>query len=916
MKIVRHVLAWFRRDRLDDELDEELAQHREWTAARLMAEGVPEDEARRRAAVRTGNPLRLREQSRAIWGFPMFETVAHDIRYGVRLLLKSPAFTLTAILSLGIGIGSTTAVFSLANAVLLRSMAVKDPSSLLVIKWTSGPMLAFNSLNGWADQSDTSNASTSFSYAAYSAFRTGTSRYLDVLGFADLYQINVTAGGHAALQTAHVVSGNYFSVLGVNAAAGRTLMPSDDEPTASPAAVISAEFWQRRFARGPVLGTPVVINAVPFTIVGILPAPFHGTGQVGTNPDMYLPLAFKSRVDPNDDPPLDPNFWWVLMMGRLKPGVGMEEARSALDVLLKRTVAAAKPQLAARNFPRVELIPGGRGQVEERLGMEEPLETMGLVTLIVLLTACANVAGLLLARGRSRAREVSVRVAIGAPRGRVVRQLLTEAMLIAFAGTAIGVAVARWLSAALVPALSGDPQFAQVVTPVDPRVLAFAIVIACASALLFGLTPAVRTTRVNVSAGLQDAGRSAVRGRPRALLNGALIVAQIALALLLVAGAGLLVRSLRNLQREDLGFDASNLLVFKIDPSLSGYEGSRAMAFCAELLDRLRTTPGVQSASVSNHVLISNSVSIASARRLDEPDPAPGPARNAFLHTHQAWILTVDERFFQTLGMPVLRGRTFTRGDAGSAPVAIVNQRLARQLFDGGDAVGRQFSLGTVRRQKAVGLTIVGVVGDAKYGSMRDGKPPTMYLYYRQPAGMKGVPTFIVRTAGAPLALSSTVREIVRAMDPGVPVYGMVTQQEQIAASLRQERLFARLATLLGAIALLLSGIGLYGLLAYGVARRTPEIGLRMALGAQRGRMLWMILRESLVLAAAGLAIGVPLALAGTKVLASLLFGLDARDPATLIGASLFTIALAAAAGYLPARRAARIDPLVALRAE
>lgn len=914
MTLLRHLLAWIRRSRLDDEMREELAQHREWTAERLMTDGVPEEEARRLAAVQIGNLQRLREESRALWGFPTFETALQDVRYGLRLLRKSPVFATISILSLGIGIGATASVFSLTDAVLLRSMPVRDPASLFVVRWTSGPVPAYSSLNGYGDESDQGLESTSFSYGAYRAFQADASRVIDVFGFADLYDVNIVVDHRAEIGNAHAVSGNYFSVLGVHATAGRTLSGIDDAPDASAAAVISDDVWHRRFGGGNVLGRSVLVNSVPFTIVGVLPASFHGTGQVGSNPDVYVPLSLKARVVPNDDPPLNPNFWWVLTMGRLKPGATVAEARNALDVLLKRTVVAAKPQLAAKDLPRIGLVPGGRGQVEERDSMRDPLQTMALVTLIVLLVACANVAGLLIARGRTRAREVSVRIAIGAPRGRVIRQLLTEALLIALAGAALGVATAHWLSAALAPALGGNPQFVHIVTRVDWRVLLFATTLACTSALVFGLAPALRTTHVNVNAGLQDAGRAAVVGRRRATLTGSLIVAQIALALLLVAGAGLLARSLRNLQREDLGFNASNLLLFRIDPSLNGYEADRASALYGALLDRLRSAPGVQSASLSNHVLISGSASIASARRPDEPTVPAGPAFRSFQQSHQAWILVIDTRFFETLGMRVLRGRSFTRADAGGTPLAIVNRRLARQLFHSDDVVGRQFYRGTMRNSQPVPYTIIGVVDDAKYGSVRDEKPPTMYIYYRQPPGMKGSPTFELRTAGPPLALTSTVREIVRATDPTVPVYGVVSQQDQIAASLSQERLFARLATLLGAIALLLSGIGLYGLLAYGVTRRTQEIGLRMALGAARGRVQWMILRESLTLAVIGLLAGVPLALGGTKILTSLLFGLDARDPATLVGASLFMIGLAAAAGYLPARRAARIDPLVALR--
>ena len=916
MKFVRHLFAWLRRNRHDDDLREELAQHRAWTVDRLVADGVPENEAKRRAGVIVGNSLRHRERSRAVWGFPALETVAQDLRYGFRVLAKSRTFTTVAILSLAVGIGATAAVFSLANRILLRTMPVRDPSSLLEMKWTSGPVAPYDSGEGWSDETNASMTATFFSRDAYRSFQSGASRFVDVLGFADFDSVNLIIDGHAELGMAHGVSGNYFGVLGVTAAQGRVLTPTDDTPEAAGVTVISDAFWRRRFGTGAVLGRTMLINSVPFTIVGIAPAAFHGTGQVGTNPDVYVPLALKARVVPHDDSPLNPNFWWILTMARLKPGVDIAAAQAALDLLLKRTTAAAKPTLSASDLPSVQLRPGGRGQIETRDGMQQPLETMAAVTLIVLLVACANVAGLLLARGRARAREVSVRVAIGAPRARIVRQLFTEALLIAGGGGLLGVIGARWMSRALAPALSGSDAFASVVTGVDSRVLLFVVGVACASAVLFGLTPAIFATHVNVNAGLQHAGRATVAGRRRAPLTGALVAAQIALAMLLLAGAGLLVRSLGNLQREDLGFDPSHLLVFKIDPRLNSYTSDRATALCAHILDRLRATPGVESASLSSHVLIAGSASIASARRTDEPVAPEGPGWLPFQEAHQAWILTIDSRFFATLGMHVLRGRTFAPGDATGAPVAIVNSRLARQLFGSDDVVGRQFYRGAVRGTPPVPLTIVGVVEDAKYGSVRDEKPPTLYLDYRRPPGMTGVPAFELRTAAPPAALASTVREIVRAIDPMMPVFGVVSQQQQIADSLRRERLFARLATLLGAIALLLSGIGVYGLLAYGVTRRTPEIGLRMALGAPRGRMLWLVLRESLLLALIGLVVGVPLALAGTKLLSAMLFGLDPRDPATLGAASLGMVVLAAAAGYLPARRAARVDPLVALRSE
>ena len=918
MSILRHLTAWLRRGRLDDELRDELAQHVALKTDSLIADGVPAEEARRRAALAVGNVMRLREESRSLWGFPSLDSIGQDLRYGARALARSPGFSAIAILSLAIGIGSSAAVFSLADGVLFRTLAVKQPDRLVLIKWQSGPVFPFTSLNGYGQQTDAGVASTSFSYAAYDTFRTSAARHLDVLGFADLYEVNLGVDGRAELGTAHAVSGNYFDVLGVAPAFGRPLGIADDRDEASPAAVISDRLWQRRFGRAPdVLGRVVLVNSVPFTIVGVAPAPFHGTGQVGTDPDLFVPLAMHVRVMPNDDPVKDPNFWWVLMLGRLTPGTRPAEARDALDVLLKRTVAAAKPTLEAKDLPRVELLPGGRGQIESREEMRDPLRTMAIVTGIVLLVACANVAGLLLARGRSRLRELSVRVAIGAPRSRVVRQLITEAALLSAMGTALGVAIARWMSQALAPALSTGAEPLELVTRVDARVLLFAVVAACACVMLFGLVPAFRATDIQLVTGLQEASRGAAAAPRRRLLSGSLVVIQIALSLTLVAGAGLLVRSVDNLQHVNLGFDPSSLLLFRIDPALNGYEGARAGQLYQSVLDRLRATPGVTAASLSSHRLISNSAAIGIASRVDETRPAEGSTEmGPFARTHRAWQLAVDEQFFSTLRISVIRGRSFAASDIGGPPVGLINRTLARQLFQSEDVVGRQFQLGSRRQSGGGPITVIGVTADAHYTSVRDGVPPTAYFYFRQRPDMKNAATFEVKTASAAGELASAVRELVRGIDPNVPIFGMMTQTDQIAMSLRQERLFARLATMLGAVAVLLSAIGLYGLLAYAVVRRTPEIGIRMALGAARSAVQWMVLRESLVLVGVGLAAGIPAALAGTRLLDAMLYGLAPRDPLTLGGAAVTMLVLGVLAGYLPARRAARVDPLVALRAE
>jgi predicted permease len=907
------VAALVRRGRLDDELREEIEEHLRLRERQLVADGMDPRDAAFEARRLFGNVTAIREETRDMWGFRALDAVLQDLRYAGRVLRRSPVLASAAVLSLAIGIGASAAVFSLGDRLMLQKLAVHDPDALVILRWIAGQTYVFESLNGYSFQNDTETSSTSFSRAAYHAFRAKAANLVDVFGFADLYEVNVSVDGQPQTARAQAVSGNYCSVLGLRPAAGRPLVDSDDAPGAAAVALVSHAYAQRSLGGSDgALGRTLILNGVPFTVVGVMPSDFTGTLQVGQRPDVTIATSMYAAVTRDDDPE-NTNYWWILMMGRLRPGVSAADAQPVLDLLLKGTVAAAKPDLAAADLPRLVLEPGARGQLEERNTMREPLRMMILVVAIVLLVACANVANLLLARGRARVRELAVRVAIGATRRRIIRQLLTESLLLSALGAAVGLVLTYWLAAALLPALTGSPEPAAVSTSIEPRAVLFVAVLATITSVLVGLVPALRATDLRLASGLQEAGRGADGGAGRDRLSRSLVVAQVALSTVLLTTATLLVFSLRTLQHVEPGFNPRGVLIFTMNAQLNGYAGERAGELYAAALDRLAALPGVGSASLSSHTLIANSSSIGSSRPAGTPALRPGTTEaREFAAKNRTWRLTVDGRFFETMQIGLLQGRTFTRGDGPNAPrVAIVNESLARQLFGNTDVIGRRLVMGL--QADAPDYAIVGLVRDARYTSLRSPAPPTVYVHFEQQPVSRA--TFAIRTAGDPLSIAGAAREAMRQLEPAIPLAAMRTQEDQIRMSVQQERLFSQLATLLGTITVVLSAIGLYGLLAYSVSRRTSEIGIRMALGAESERMRWMVMRQALTLVAIGLALGVVAARWGTQFVESLLFGLAAGDRLPVIVAASVMVIVSVLAAWVPARRAASVDPIVALRA-
>jgi predicted permease len=936
LKEVTSSLRFLLRPRQEEQqLNEELQFHLQRQIEKNLAAGMPPEEAQYAALRLFGGVQQVKEECRDMRQTRFIDTLLRDISYGLRQLRRSPGLTAVVVLSLALGIGANTAIFSLIDAVMLKLLPIKDPGELLLTSWAvrskPGIIPSFlRSLTGEMDQDPTGRfTSTSFSYPAFEDIRARNQVFSGVLGFADADRLNVSAGGQPGLAVGQFVSGDYFSTLGVQAFLGRTITPADDTLSASPAAMISYGYWAQRFGRDPsVVGRAITVNGVPFTLVGVTVPEFFGL-QPGKAVDTWIPLHTQPQVWPEPGVRKTSKFsarddWWVVIMGRLKQGVTEQQARAGLDVIVRQNVAATawpqspESQTASPELPRIELASASKGLNALRQQFSRPLFVLMAVVAMVLLIACANVANLLLARATSRQKEVAVRLALGAGRWRLVRQLLTESVLLATAGGILGAILAYRGSDLLLAFMSSGREPVQLHVSPDLRVLGFTALISVFTGILFGLAPALRGTRLDLTAALKE-GAGAVVGRGRHWrgvrlgLGKALVASQVAMSLLLLIGAGLFVRTLRNLSNQDIGFDRRNLLLFEIAPALAGYKGEKLASFYEELQRQIEALPGVRSVSLSQNRLINGGISITGFFLQGYTPQPSGPETNDRWHGG-VHVNQVGPKFFETVGIPLLLGRILNAGDAGKSPrVAVINSTLAHRHLGNANPVGRRFSFGEKSNSD---IAIVGVVGDAKYSELRMEPPPTVYVPYAQSPDPPGAMNFEVRTAGEPKNWISAIRHTVQGLDKNLPLFDINTETEQIEQATFQERLFARLLSFFGLLALVLVCVGLYGLMAYAVARRTNEIGLRMALGAERAHVLWMVLRETLWLMAAGVCIGLPLALAASRLVASMLFGLKSTDPVTITTATLIMVAVAALAGYLPARRASRVDPMLALRYE
>ena len=841
-----------------------------------------------------------------------------DLRLAARMLLQAKGWTAVVVVSLALGIGANTALFSAINGLLIRKLPVRDPDSLVRLKWSGrNDMMTSSSDYGFSAKDEAgANVRSTFSYPMYQQFLTDNRSMTDLFACAPFGRVSVVVDGQAEIANAFISTGNYYRVLGVNASLGRTIIPEDDRPAAPPVAVLSTRYWRSRLGGdAAAIGKVVRINNVAVTIVGVLPPDYIGIQKtVSDPPDVGVPLALDGQLStgPSEQSTRlnQPTYWWLQVMGRLKPGATPAQVRGNFEGVFQQTARAGLSQYLSslseteratmrnRNrteVPRLRVDSGSRGVYDVNTTDKRAVTVLSIVVALVLLIVCANVANLLLSRATVRRKEISVRLSLGATRLRLVRQLLTESLLLASIGGALGILIGHW-GRRLLPGSPGQA------TPLDWRILAFVMLVTGLTGLVFGVAPALRATGVNVNTALKETGRSVIGSR--SVLSRLLLIFQVAISLALLVGAGLFLRTLQNLRHVNVGFNPQNLVVFRVNPQLNRYDEPRTRRLFDELTDRLSAVPGVKAVTGSNPVLLSGSVNSTSIF-------VQGRTYGSDQHDSINRVVVLPG-FFDILGIPVLTGRSFTPRDDENAPkVVVINQMAVRKYFPDGNPLGRRF--GSSPEQNA-DLEIVGVVADTKYDSVRDEPPPTMFVPYRQ--GKTGGPMMVVRTAANPVAAMAGIRDAVRSIDPNLPLMDMSTQMDQIEERFLQERLFANAYVLFGGLALTLAAVGLFGLMSYSVARRTNEIGIRMALGARSQDVLALVMRESMILVAIGVAIGLALALGAGRFVASLLFGLPPADILSLVAATLVMIAVSALAGYLPARRASRVDPMVALHQE
>ena len=949
-RVMKQWWIWRKREK---ELEKEIQHHLQMAAKERGERGAAARDAAAGARREFGNVELVKDVTRDAWGWRWLENLYEDLRYGFRTLGKSKGFAAVAILTLALGIGANTAIFSLIDAVLLRAIPVRDASQLVVVEWRARKDPSNHNNTSYGDCAgmlgNSAQGDCSFSEPFYKEIRAQEGVFSNLAAFAGGDRLDLSENGAAStVDQPEYVSGNYFETLGVRPALGRLINAEDDTPAAPSVAVLSYNYWRSRFGgASSTVGKKILLNKIPFTIIGVAEPRFDSLSP-GNMLQIWIPLSALAQLNqPWDNRDVDPMSWWLVMVGRLHPGTTRAQAQAAVNMIFHNEMTAgAKPIFKPADDPAISLIPVEQGLTGNRTESSTPLYVLMLAVGIVLLIACANVAGLMLARATSRQKEMAVRFALGASRGRILRQLLTESLMLSLAGGALGILVAAWCDASIVTFLNSGDNGSPLFSPsIDTRVLVFTAAVSILTGILFGLAPALRGLRVDLTPALKEgaaSGSQTVRsGKARLNAGNSLVVAQVALSIVVLAGAGLLVRTLQNLKNLDPGFDTRNILTFSLDPTLIGYKSADSDNIYSELRSRLSAMPGVEAVSYSWTALLGGGRWSTSFHLRGKPKD----------EEFDSDMLPVGPQFFKTMRIPLLAGREFSTVDYATAQAiaaaqaaeraaavaklkpgakpavspaetadlpatpAIVNQGFVRKYFPNVSVVGVRFGEQEADpekgQEKSSGWEIVGVVADAKYDKLRRDVQPTTYI-----PNSGGSVTFALRTQTEPEKFVPQIRAIVSQIDGNLPVYNVRTVSQQIDRQILKERLIARLSGFFGALALLLACIGLYGLVSYEVARRTREIGIRTALGAEKREVLRLVLSQGMRLTLVGTVVGIGLALGLTRYTKDLLYGVKAADPLTYIAVTVLLVGVTLAASYVPARRATQVDPVVALRHE
>ncbi|MGB6827492.1 MAG: ABC transporter permease [Terracidiphilus sp.] len=920
MKLLRR-LVWRIRNLVSrqsgqERLLEEMEQHLIRLTEENMRLGMSLEEARRHAVLKFGAAGAIREQYHAEKSLPLIESAAQDVRYAARILRRSWGFTAIAATSLALAIGANTTIFSVMKHELLERLEVPHADQLRLLHWHGDRNVAISNIWGVTDPGSGGLGASSFSYPAFEELRRDNRVLGDLFAFKDLGSVNATIEGNAQVVQVEAVSANFFDQMEVQPELGRPVQAPDDRVGAPPVALISAGLWARAFGSSPlVLGRTVKLNMIPVTIIGVTPQGFTGAQGAQSAQDFFIPLSAQPLVAPLGPKgsligESSPELWWLNIMGRAKPGVSDAAVQAALDSRLAALVRANLQPGASRTIPRLDVQDGSRGLFVSKQTFARPVSVLMGVVALVLLLACSNIASLLLARSTARQREIAMRMALGAGRSRILCGVLTESLLLSALGGILGVALA-FAGCRILPALLASPwKPSDFTMPLDWVVLLFTGGITVASGLLFGIVPAWLATRSDVGALLKSDTRTSTRRR-RGLGGKAIVGFQVMLSTLLVIGAFLFVGTLWNLARVDPGFRTDHLVIFAIVQPGSRYPAPRDLVLHRRIEERLRVLPGVDAVTLSEVGYISGSMENTSFLPKGEQID-PGKDQSAGNNA-------VGAGFFHTMGIPILAGRDFNANDVATAPkVGIISESLARRAFPGQNPISKHFLAHFHPLEGKPGdlIEVVGVCGDTRYWSLKDDPSGVFYQPYLQTRNLDFGATYEIRTSLSPASLVPSLRKAVQSIDPDLPLQDVRTQREQIDASMQQERIIAVLTALFGMLALVLACVGVYGVMAYSVAQRTSEIGIRMALGARPGQVLTMVLREGTWISAGGVACGIGASIFAARLVQSLLYGLKANDLVLFARAALLLVLVGLAASWIPARRAAAVEPMQALRQE